>query len=445
MDKKAVATVRHVNLKARLQNRMPPSQFAPRCSCGCNRSVYKAYLQNGRSIEFDFENETIYIGAVAECSERLAIQRPELKASLLNALCAKNKSSNGRGSGPIQKVLSAISSDSDTIDGLPNINEFADVFLTFGADLLQRVGISKHRDHYLSKLTPEIKDNFLNRRHCMFTFLADTTTMTFVQHCIEPYMMNGANLLYNLVVGVVVLNSRERFLHMAPFDINSPMSSEEFVAKFEPRFGRRAPPKALLQGVQNILNRYGAGEHFQNSASFVEDMGRRIPTAWLEIEKARGQPDAPDAVLTTLRNIGITPFASLVIARLLSLADPSLFDLGSYQIGDGAKTGLGIVAGAADPKELGKQDILPRFQSLVQNLPGVLRTKDAHGIIDALGEQNMYPLVAQTVEHMLCEYRKMHTPGRDGGGPRTPQDEYTMIFQCCRKTYKRHAAMRACL
>ncbi len=63
---------------------------------------------------------------------------------------------------------------------LQHICDFADVLLAFGADLLARAGIADGQDHYISKMSDTARDVFLNRRHCMFTFLADTTTLTLV-------------------------------------------------------------------------------------------------------------------------------------------------------------------------------------------------------------------------------------------------------------------------
>ena len=409
------------------------------CSCGCGRKVYPVRVKSGRNLSFEQDGERFDLACRAECSERLARQRPDILA-ILATLLPRTK---GAGSAPIAQIFSAPLAPPQ----LPNVGQFVEVFLAFGADLLERVGVSAHREHYVSKLTPRVRDRFLNRRHCMFSFLADTTTLTFVRHAIEPNMMDGANLLYNLVVGVIVLNSRERFVHMIasrPLDLEAPMTVAEFTAKLEPMFGRRAQPGALLQDVQSILNKYGAREHFANSALFVEDMGRRCPAAWKRLKRARNRLNASDLVLACLKEeLGVTSFASLVIARHLSLADPSLFDWGRYDIGDGAKPGLAHVAGA---ETLTDETARERFELLVRALPAMVREKDLHDIVDTLGEHHMLPLSAQTIEHMLCQFWQVTlSSSRERGGRRTPENVYDALWYVAQRTYRRHAGMRASL
>ena len=42
-----------------------------------------------------------------------------------------------------------------------------------------------------------------------------------------------------------------------------------------------------MQAVRCTLGRYGAGNHFENCARFVEDMGKKCAAAWAKIDAAR--------------------------------------------------------------------------------------------------------------------------------------------------------------
>ena len=107
----------------------------------------------------------------------------------------------------------------------------------------------------------------------------DTTMVAVVRQGVAPNLDDGANALSNIVVAVVVLNSRARYEATVPFSLSAPFTATVFTAKFELLFGRRAPPGALLQAVRCTLGRYGASNHFENCALFVEDMGKKCAAA----------------------------------------------------------------------------------------------------------------------------------------------------------------------
>ena len=300
----------------------------------------------------------------------------------------------------------------------------------------------------MARLEPAARDAFCERRRCTFSWMTDTTSLALVRGGIAPNIQNGPNLLYSVVVGVVALNSRERFEAFAPLDVAAPLSAAAFAAKFEPLFGRAAPPQAILQAVRCTLQRYRRGNHFENTALFVEDMGRRVPAAWAEIEAAGFGPDAPAAVLRVLRGLGLGPFCAIVAARLLSVADPRLFDLGHQGLGQYARMGLGLMTGlpreeakafSTDRKKAAEADCL--FATLLAALPAALRQRDTDGVIAQLERLHLQPLAAQTVEHMLCEYRKILAPGgRTRGGSRTTAADYAALWAAAAPLYARRAA-----
>ena len=59
------------------------------------------------------------------------------------------------------------------------------------------------------------------------------------------------------------------------------------------------------------------------------------------------------------------------------------------------------------------------LDKLLRALPGAFHAMDRDGIIETLEELGLCPLAAQSVEHMLCEFRKLCLPeGRPASGGR---------------------------
>ena len=64
-----------------------------------------------------------------------------------------------------------------------------------------------------------------------FSWKTDTTTLAIIRKGILPNATFPANALYNIVVAVVVLNSRIRF-EIIPLDITKPLTAGEFASFF---------------------------------------------------------------------------------------------------------------------------------------------------------------------------------------------------------------------
>ena len=327
----------------------------------------------------------------------------------------------------------------------PMLEKFVDIFLAFASEALGRIeGDQQIKEKYVARMASNDQQTFRERRRCTFSWMTDTTTLAVIRPGIAPNLADPANALYNIVVAVVALNSRARYEALAPLELAKPLAAAEFKAKFEPLFGRRAPPKALLQGVRCTLGRYGKGNHFDNCAEFVEDMGRKCPAAWAKIDAARAGGDASDAVLAVLRkDLGLGPFSSIVAARLLALIDPRLYDYGRADLGQFARMGLGLLTGmdarqarAFSTTRAQAKEADALFAQLCAQLPAALREREGDGIVDRLAAHHLQPLVAQTVEHMLCEFRKMIVcERRDKGGSRTTDAEYAALWRAAAPVY----------
>ena len=117
-----------------------------------------------------------------------------------------------------------------------------------------------------------------------------------------------------------------------------------------------------------------------------------------------------------MQSLELPAFRELMVLRLLAVADPRLCDWNRRDLGDFAELGLwlldGMEAGAAREavKMPWEKAANVKFHELLVALPGALRTRDRHGIIENLEQLGLCPLAAQNVEHMLCEFRKLVLP-----------------------------------
>ncbi len=134
------------------------------------------------------------------------------------------------------------------------------------------------------------------------------------------------------------------------------------------------------------------------------------------------------------QELGLPAFRAVMVARLLSILDPTIYDFDRTDIGDYAELGLWLMDGMepdvarAAVKSKWAPAVEYQFHDLLQRLPSALAARDRHGIVSTLEELGLHPLAAQSVEHMLCEFRKMKLPdGRRARGE--PFDGYAALWK----------------
>ena len=141
------------------------------------------------------------------------------------------------------------------------------------------------------------------------------------------------------------------------------------------------------------------------------------------------------------------PFRSLMVVRLLSMADPALYDFeNDRDIGEYAELGLWLLTGLPTDKARDaaksltqKQHVDELFAALITSLPAAVAERDAHGIVEHLTNMNIAPLCAQNVEHMLCEFRKMSLPSQRAHRGE-PYVAYAELWTECAPMFVRRAA-----
>jgi alkylated DNA repair dioxygenase AlkB len=327
--------------------------------------------------------------------------------------------------------------------------EFVAVYLVFASDTLVRVGkLEKHVfEHYLTelhRLNPTMAKAYIETQHCSVSFLMDTTTLKLLKSCLcvgaeGDKCVITENALYNIAIGQSVLPSWRSMEKLGPFDVKDPPSPEVFAERFRCEYPdtKAVVPSHLKQGMLGLL---GKGKEVDTSGRFVHELAAKVPAALDRI--TRGD----DALLVLQEALGLPKFRALLVARLLSVADPSLYDFNRRDIGDFAELGLWIVEGmpvgearAAVSDGWTKPTVDPLFAKLVEVLPAAIAGKDEHGVIELLKDMNIVPLCAQNVEHMLCEFRKMAIPeGRAASGER--YEGYAELWRQCEPILARRAA-----
>ena len=214
---------------------------------------------------------------------------------------------------------------------------------SFAADVLVRMGeveVSVFDDYLaqLRALNSKLATTYVETSHCSVSFLTDTTTLKLMREWLPDDGQISAASLYNIVIGQTVLPSWRKMEKLGPFDVESPPSADTFAQRFGQAYpGTKAVvPKQLKQGVLGLL---GKGPEITSCGRFIHDIAGKIPTV---LERLR----QGDECMTVLQEeLGLPKFRALLVARLLSIADPTLYDMEQRNIGDFAELGLWLLLG----------------------------------------------------------------------------------------------------
>ena len=228
----------------------------------------------------------------------------------------------------------------------------------------------------------------------------------------------------------MVLNSPYRFEN-GPFSLSSPLQSNALPDSF------RLNP-AFQQGLIGFFLNY-KGAHLRildGIKAFTRDAGSggKIRYLW---NRLIGSKDK----IGTLRCAKIwqgrplPTFGSYVIIRFLSILLPGWLDWNYDYLGQGAAVGLyilgGLSEGAAKKESLrpdasrkeGDSYLLKRLRVEVAN---VLQDLDRWGIVKQLESLGLEPFAAVSLEHCLCEARKILGQGGRFYS-RMPRDELLQL------------------
>ena len=306
---------------------------------------------------------------------------------------------------------------------LPLLDKFVVTTLVFAADFLTRIGKLERAvfEKYLQELrelSPKMADAYEHTAHCSVSFLTDTTSLKLIQRFLSGSEVTP-DALYNVVLGQTVLPSWRKLEALGPFAAENPPTPEDFRARHEQHYPgvKAVVPSHFKQGVLSLL---GAGPEIDACGRFANELAGKIPCVLEGLRQGGSVPKAPSVC-----GLGLPAFRELLVLRLLAVADPRLCDWDRRDLGDYAQLGLWLLDGmeegaarAAVKAPWGKAaDFM--FDKLLRALPGAFQARDRDGIIETLEELGLCPLAAQSVEHMLCEFRKLCLPeGRPTSGER---------------------------
>ena len=338
----------------------------------------------------------------------------------------------------------------DSLTSPARLREFAKIYLFMAAEVLERTGAADNvKQPFFDALDPETQETLTAKRRCTFNTVTDITTLAVMKE-IWRFRDDGPQLLYHIVSAAVVLNSRVRYQAFAEhLDVHNPLSAESFRDLYLEKFSKEeAPPMALRQCALVTLttSRKGANEDwgnksFQGSARFMETLGARCKETWDELNKILEDPPAPPYVkeapaVTVLRQkLHLGPFMAQHVARLLAVIHPKLYNLERLDCGAGAVHGLLLLHGVSKEQarvwkgKLKQEEYTALFENLLRHLPGKLRKLGGADVLRMAEDSFMWPYAARTVQHMLCEARKVWSPeGRPDRHGQTSDVEYLQLW-----------------
>ena len=119
------------------------------------------------------------------------------------------------------------------------------------------------------------------------------------------------------------------------------MQPYEFKTRHERHYpkDKAVVPKQLKQGVLNLL---GKGPELETCGRFVHDLAAKTAEA---LRRILGRSSAMDVLV---QDVGLPPFRALMVARLLSIVDPSLYDFDHRDLGDYGELGLRVASHGHD-------------------------------------------------------------------------------------------------
>ena len=170
----------------------------------------------------------------------------------------------------------------------PRLLEFAALYLVFASDFLVRVGKADRSvfDHYLGELriyNARMAAAYMDTAHCTVSFLTDTTTLKLLL----GFLLDGkitANALYNIILGQTVVPNWRKMEKLGPFDVEAPMSPEEFAKRFREAYpGQKAVVSSHLK--QGVLGLLGKGPEVKSVGRFIHDIAAKIPAALQRLGK----------------------------------------------------------------------------------------------------------------------------------------------------------------
>jgi len=306
--------------------------------------------------------------------------------------------------------------------------------------------------------------NLYNR--CTFSFATDITTEFIYQKCIAGREVD-ANMLFRVLISHTILNNghlmKNGFIEEIQLPIISAMTNDpkrlhdwfherwEFFGDSEDHELRSkpaiVPPSAYMLSLISFLYRFEGGPCFlcgesgyaESMPAFLGEAAKWCQFIWGPLSKIlrKGETfkNITSAVHGLVRNTPwfggeqhtTPPFLCFVFLRTMSLADARFFDWDSDFIGTYAAVGMYLSKGIpeadakrmANNKNRAQKDFVILCERVREEAPAAVAAfgedksvkhldpkYNGPGIIKVLVDNGLGPYSNQSIEHMLCEYRK---------------------------------------
>ena len=381
----------------------------------------------------------------------------------------------------------------DQKDAFPLLANFCQVYLAYGAEAVHRtedrLPCDTNMQTFTNKLQPNQKELFCCNqfKRCMFSFLIDTTTMELASR--TKQLEHGKDILYTSLVSHLVLNSPKMIRGFnAPWRLDKPLIANEadeysFVTKWHniqgtPHESKLSVPRAMVESVTSFICNFrpstarDKGCLKRDIPRCIRELGSGITldVMWENLNAMVLSDDLPEERAERIHRWmctwktwggsectsspskrGLPPFASYVAIRFTSIFHPDIFDWSCLFLGQYARQGLLELIGlstedakiiAANPKSKKKSKEI--FVSLLQMLPAALKLCEyGNELLKTLESLHLSPLAAVTIEHMLCEYRKISSLRsifkiQNNEWQRTDVNYYRELWQKVKPIYHNH-------
>ena len=295
---------------------------------------------------------------------------------------------------------------------------FADFYLAMAQEFLERVDGARD-GRYEARLPLQAAARFRTARRCSFTWITDRTTLAALALLHEGREVVGAPALRLLVLAQLVFTDAAVLEALGPAAVSGELADaaarlRDFFdeeAKESRRPPRRSPiSKSLQTGALGCLGR-GKGSIIDTVARYVETTLDEEACLRAYAELRAGVASAEDSLRLSL---GLPRFRAHCVARLLWLHSAGALGASpdSARLGPGAVDALLRLTG--ESSEAGFAAALPRWRAAVL-------ARDETDVVPRLEALNLFPLAAQTFEHLLCEAGKVFgLSPRPKRGPERP-------------------------
>jgi len=327
------------------------------------------------------------------------------------------------------------------------MDSFIPVFAAFGAECLDklkggynfenRVGFVK--TIVSERLPLELRDRFETNKRCSFSFTTDTVTMLIAYHLLTPKVevipTISEDIFFKCLLCHTILNDVRTFPMITSITLNNTEDLEVIWDKYFNNHGRNGKfilPSAFILCQVSLFSKFnkGIGGGYRTSIpKFTQAWAKIAPKMLADIAEIKTQRISMKQkqaliwrkVTTTTfikgENAYLPHFVAFVFLRTLSLIDPFFYDWDKPYVGFYALCGLVMITdglGYTDAKKqartLKEDDVSLMIKQFKHDVTKEISQDDEYrGLFRALSEFGVKPFSIQSLEHMLCEYRKVVT------------------------------------